>query len=122
MNELLQQGIELFNHEEFFECHEVLEVLWTPERGPHRLFLQAVIHMAVACYHCQRSNWRGAEGQFTKGLRKLAVYLPECQGVDTGRLFADATAALERIRAGAEVRTYFRIAWAEQPALERSQN
>jgi predicted metal-dependent hydrolase len=121
MNELLQRGIELFNREEFFECHEVLEVLWTPERGPHRLFLQAVIHMAVACYHCQRGNWRGAEGQFTKGLRKLAGYLPRCQGIETGRLFADATAMLEQVRSGAGVTAFPRIAWAELPAVERSQ-
>ena len=109
MNELLHRGIELFNREEFFECHEVLEELWTPERGPHRLFLQAVIHMAVACYHCQRGNSRGAEGQFLKGLRKLDGYLPVCQGVDTRRLSREVRAALERVRAGAPVEEFPKI-------------
>ncbi len=30
MNGLFQRGIELFNREEFFECHEVLEELGLP--------------------------------------------------------------------------------------------
>ena len=40
MDRLLRRGIQLFNDGEFFECHEVLEEAWTPERGPRRLFLQ----------------------------------------------------------------------------------
>lgn len=109
MDGLLERGIELFNREEFFECHEVLEELWTPERGPRRLFLQAVIHMAVACYHCQRGNPRGAQGQFTKGLRKLAGYLPECEGIDTERLYRESGAMLERIHAGGPAGDFPRI-------------
>ena len=38
MDHLLERGISLFNHGEFFECHEVLEEAWTPQRGPRRLF------------------------------------------------------------------------------------
>jgi predicted metal-dependent hydrolase len=109
MSPLLQRGIELFNRQEFFECHEVLEELWTPERGPHRLFLQAVIHMAVACYHCQRGNSRGAEGQFFKGLRKLDAYLPVCQGIDTRRLSKEARAMLEQVQAGVPLGEFPRI-------------
>ena len=44
---LFEQGIELFNRQEFFECHEVLEAVWTPARGPERLFLQGLIHFAA---------------------------------------------------------------------------
>jgi len=109
MNELLRRGIELFNRQEFFECHESLEELWTPERGPNRLFLQGVIHMAVACYHCQRGNPRGAVGQFTKGLRKLEAYLPMCQGIDTRRLTREARAVLEQVQAGVPVAEFPKI-------------
>jgi uncharacterized protein len=94
---LLRHGIELFNRQEFFACHEVLEEAWTPERGPRRLFLQGLIHMAVACYHCQRGNLRGARGQFTKGLRKLAAYLPACENIDTARLHRECGMLLHAI-------------------------
>src|SRR5436305_14198644 len=91
MNERVERGIHLFNEGEFFECHEVLEEAWTPERGPRRLFLQSLIHMAVGLYHAERGNPVGAERQLRKGLRKLSGYLPACEGVDTARLHAEAS-------------------------------
>src|SRR5215470_8865676 len=98
--DLLKRGIELFNTGEFFECHEVLEEEWTPERGPRRLFLQALIHVAVGLYHLERGNPTGAIRQLRKGLRKLAGYLPVCEGIDTARLYNDALAVLECVEAG----------------------
>jgi hypothetical protein len=97
---LYLRGIELYRAGEFFECHEVLEELWTPLRGPHRLFLQALIHFAVAFYHQQRRNPLGAERQLRKALRKLERYLPVYEGVDTATLHREGHACLRRIQAG----------------------
>ena len=109
MDERLRTGIRLFNHREFFECHEALEAVWAPERGPRRLFLQALIHLAVGFYHCERGNPAGASRQLQKGLRKLAAYLPCCEEIDTARLHREALAALERIEAEAPLSAYPRI-------------
>jgi predicted metal-dependent hydrolase len=97
----LQRGIDLFNSRRFFECHEVWEEVWTPERGPRRLFLQSLIHFAVGLYHTERGNPVGAGRQLRKGLRKLAGYLPACEGIDTARLHGECLTALQRIEAGA---------------------
>jgi predicted metal-dependent hydrolase len=97
---LYRRGIELYRAGQFFECHEVLEELWTPMRGPHRLFLQALIHFAVAFYHLGRRNRLGAERQLRKGLRKLERYLPRYEGLDTGALYRQGQACLESILAG----------------------
>ncbi len=91
----------MFNNRQLFRCHEVLEEAWAAETGPRRVFLQSLIHLAVAFYHSQRNNPTGAGRQLRKGLRKLAAFLPSCEGIDTGRLHRDALAALERIEAGA---------------------
>jgi len=56
-----------FNNCDFFQCHEVLEEAWTKEVGPRRLFLQALIHLAVGFYHCERGNPAGANSQLKKG-------------------------------------------------------
>jgi predicted metal-dependent hydrolase len=111
MDDLLREGISLFNAGEFFACHEVLEEAWTHERSPRRLFLQAVIHLAVGLYHCQRGNTAGAAGQLRKALQKLAGYLPSCEGIDTTRLYADALATVMLIDAGSPVPEYPRIHW-----------
>jgi uncharacterized protein len=108
-DEQLGSGIRLFNAGQFFECHEVLEEAWKPERGPRRLFLQSLIHLAVASYHTERNNPAGAMRQLRKGLRKLAPYLPTCEGIDTARLYRDAAAALEQVEAGGQEVSHLRI-------------
>ena len=109
MDELLRKGIGLFNEREFFHCHEVLEEAWTPELGDRRLFLQALIHIAVGFYHSQRGNPVGACGQLRKGLLKLAAYLPECEAIDTERLYRETRAVLDEIEACGTVSEYPRI-------------
>jgi uncharacterized protein len=109
MSSELQHSIDLFNREEFFVCHEELEAIWTPERGPRRVFLQALIHFAVAFYHDSRGNPVGASRQLRKGLRKLAGFLPECEGIDTGRLYREGLAAVESTEAGSRLGAYPRM-------------
>ena len=41
--ELYLQGLRLFNDEEFFERHEVLEELWTETQDERRKFYQGLI-------------------------------------------------------------------------------
>jgi predicted metal-dependent hydrolase len=112
MSPQFQHSIELFNRGEFFECHEELELIWTPERGARRVFLQALIHFAVAFHHDGRGNPVGASRQLRKGLRKLAGFLPECEGIDTKRLHRDGLAAVEKTEAGEKLASYPRIHWA----------
>jgi uncharacterized protein len=109
MDPLLERGIALFNRGEFFECHEVLEEAWTPERGERRLFLQSLIHMAVGFYHSKRGNPAGALRQLRKGLRKLAAYRPECERVDTARLEREVSLVLHAIESGATLSSYPQI-------------
>jgi predicted metal-dependent hydrolase len=109
MDPLLERGIALFNRGEYFECHEVLEEAWTPERGPRRLFLQSLIHMAVGFYHSRRGNPVGAVRQLRKGLKKLAAYLPACERVNTRRLESEIQAVLAAIEGGAAISTYPQI-------------
>ena len=106
---LFRRGVQLFNRGEFFRCHEVLEEIWTPARGPERLFLQALIHFAVGFYHHQRRNQLGAERQLRKGLKKLAGYLPQYCGVQTSALSEQVSRRLDVIARGGAVRRYPKI-------------
>ena len=106
---LFRHGVELFNRREFFECHEALEEIWTPARGPERLFLQALIHFAVGFYHYQRGNREGAARQLRKGLQKIVSYLPQFAGVDTRKLHGQMARRLRTVIAGKQIRTYPKI-------------
>lgn len=104
-----EHGVELFNSQRFYECHEVLEDVWRPSRGAVRYFLQALIHFAVGFYHHRQGNRTGAELQLGKALRKLAGYLPECYRIDTGRLYREGQAALETISEGGAIVEFPRL-------------
>ncbi len=104
-----QHGIELFNNGDFFECHEVLEEVWTDSQQPDRWFLQALIHFAVGFYHHGRSNRNGAVRQLRKGLRKIGGYLPTWDGVQTAEISAAVRRRLERIEADESFDEYPRI-------------
>ncbi len=107
---LFQRGIDLFNAEEFFECHEVLEEVWTDSQQPDRWFLQALIHFAVGFYHHSRNNRNGTTRQLRKGLRKLQAYLPEWDGVRTDEIEREVRTRLECIEARGTFSRYPRIA------------
>jgi len=54
------EGIALFNHGRFFDCHELLEDAWRAETGPCRLLYQAILQLGVALHHVQQGNTPGA--------------------------------------------------------------
>ena len=107
--ELFRRGIDLFNQEEFFECHEVLEELWTPTRQPERWFLQSLIHFAVGFYHHHRGNPVGAVRQLNKGLKKIQGYLPAWGGIDTSAIEKEARHCLAIVEAGQPIERYPKI-------------
>ena len=116
---MLQRGIQHFNTGEYFRCHEVLEEAWRTEHGPRRLFLQSLIHIAVAFHHWQQGNLVGAIGQLRKGLDKLEAYLPVYEGIDTGQLHLDAQAALDHMeKAGSRGASDLRLGHRAAPEFE----
>jgi predicted metal-dependent hydrolase len=85
------KGIEEFNQELFFECHETLEDLWLEERGEDRRFYQAIIQIAAGYYKLQQGVPVGALKLWRTGLEKLVPYEPVFYGVNV-------TALLEAVR------------------------
>lgn len=114
MHSLVEEGVRCFNEGQFFAAHEVWEEVWTPARGPERLFLQALIHVAVGFHHAQRRNPEGARRQLRKGLKKLAGYLPLAGGIRTLALYRDTLACLERLERGEALSRFPVIAFSER--------
>ena len=95
----LLAGVDLFNHREFFACHEVLEDLWRAEVDPVRVLYQGILQIGVGFHHLGRGNWVGAVRQLEKGISRVARFAPDCLGVDTDRLAGEASACLDLLRA-----------------------
>lgn len=102
MNELpseFWQGIAEFNRGEFYACHDTLEALWTEASEPERTFFQGILQLAVACYHLQNQNQRGAVLLLADGRRRLSQSSPEYGGLDVTSLLEQAQALLEALQA-----------------------
>jgi hypothetical protein len=54
--EMLREGVDLFNQERFWEAHEVLEEIWHPATGADRDIIQGLILTAAALVHYQKNE------------------------------------------------------------------
>ncbi|HYE74537.1 MAG TPA: DUF309 domain-containing protein [Blastocatellia bacterium] len=77
------RGIELFNAQKFFECHEVLEGIWLASSGDERTLFHALIQCAAALYHLQNSNPKGALSVYRRAQQKLEKLPPYLLGLET---------------------------------------
>jgi predicted metal-dependent hydrolase len=83
------EGLRLFNDEEFFECHDVLEELWSETMGDDKKFLQGLIQAAVALFHFGNENFGGAKKLYRTSREKLEPYGEFYMGIDLNRFLAD---------------------------------
>jgi hypothetical protein len=95
--QLLLEGINLFNHGEYFECHEVIEQAWNEEKAPVRVMFQGILQIGVACHHVRRKNWRGAMKLLERGSLKTRRFAPTCMGINLAKLLADAEAIRQEL-------------------------
>ncbi len=84
-----REGLRLFNEEDFFECHEVIEELWSETLGEPKKFLQGLIQAAVALFHFGNENFGGAKKLYNSARDKLAPFGDEYWGIALGRFLAD---------------------------------
>jgi predicted metal-dependent hydrolase len=83
------EGLRLFNAEEFFESHEVLEDLWSETQDERKKFYQGLIQAAVALLHFGNGNLGGAKKVYFTSRKYLEAYGPEYQGLNLTRFLDD---------------------------------
>lgn len=97
----MEKGVELFNGGSFFECHDVLEDLWSGVRGDSRDFFQGLIQVSVALYHVDRGNTLGARSMLDRALKRFEAYPTRYFGFDLESHQAELRAWRERLASGA---------------------
>lgn len=95
---LAVNGLELFNHGEYFEAHEALELAWREESGPVRELYRGILQIAVAYYHILRGNYRGAVKMFQRSRTWLGPFPNRCRGVDLASFRKDYGKVEETLR------------------------
>lgn len=68
----IREGVELFNEQKYWECHESLEDLWMEDRNDAaRNVYWAIIQVAAACIHYRDHKIIGARGMIAKAKEKF---------------------------------------------------
>lgn len=104
--EAFLEGLRLFNAEEFYECHDVLEELWSDVICDEKQFYQGLIQAAVSLFHFGNENLGGARKLYHSSCRLISPCAPECLGIDVQRFLEDFKYCLqELLEAGDEYPT-----------------
>jgi predicted metal-dependent hydrolase len=97
------EGIEQFNSQDFYACHDTLEALWMEAGEPEKKFYQGILQIAVGFYHLGNQNWRGAVILLGEGINRLNYYQPIYAGIAVEKLLGQSAKLLSALQeAGSE--------------------
>ena len=98
MSPKFTQGIEEFNQQQFYACHDTLEAIWVDAPETDKRFYQGILQVAVGCYHLSNDNLRGAIILLGEAVRRLCDYQPDYEGIDVEQLLAQAVDLLQALQ------------------------
>ena len=93
-----KQGIEEFNQQQFYACHDTLEAIWVDANEADKRFYQGILQVAVGCYHLSNDNLRGAIILLGEAVRRLCDYQPDYEGIDVELLLEQASKLLQALQ------------------------
>ncbi|MFH0792733.1 MAG: DUF309 domain-containing protein [bacterium] len=91
-------ALELYNHGEYYECHEELEKAWKATPGDHRLFYQGIIQTASTFHHYVRGAYLPALTLLYLAIEKLTPYRGTFLGLNTTALLDELEQWLGKLR------------------------
>lgn len=95
----IDEGLRLFNQQEFFACHDVFEDLWSELIGPEKTFFQGLIHAAVCLFHFEGTNLSGARKMYSSFRIYVSDFAPEFYGIPVQQLLDDMAYCFEELAA-----------------------
>jgi uncharacterized protein len=95
---LVVRGLELFNAQEYFEAHEVLETAWREEHSPVRELYRGILQIGVGYFHLLRGNYVGALKMFERSKPWIEAFPDDYLGINLGRLKQDALVVENELR------------------------
>lgn len=93
-NDKFFQGIDQFNQQEFYACHDTLEALWLEACDPDKTFYQGILQIAVGCYHLSNRNWNGSVMLLGEGIQRLRNYQPTYNDINVRQLVEQSASML----------------------------
>jgi uncharacterized protein len=93
-----KKGVDEFNRQAFYDCHDTLEAIWMEAETAEKPFYQGILQIAVAFYHLGNRNWRGGAILLGEGISRLQRFEPTYEGIRVDALLDQAIDWLELIQ------------------------
>src|SRR4051794_37537645 len=97
---LYVEGVDLLNRGHYFEAHEVLEDVWRASVPQWKLYLQALVQVAVSMHHHSKGNLNGARSVLAKCINNFSGFDEGWQGLDLQDLRAQLLAWQRALESG----------------------
>ena len=69
--ESLQEAIDLFNNQKWYEAHDAFEDIWNDLVGDERQIVQGILQVSVSQFHLNKGNLNGAMILLGEGLGRI---------------------------------------------------
>ena len=100
-----REGVARLNAGAYFDAHDHLERAVLDDPGVGGTVYRTLLHLAVACLHTERGNWRGAQKMVLRMQPWLTLLPDHCRGVNVADVRRELQALkilLDRWREGGE--------------------
>ena len=95
--ESLEEAIDLFNNQKWYEAHDAFEDIWNDLVGDERQIVQGILQVSVSQFHLNKGNLNGAMILLGEGLGRIRNRVSEDLEIDLILLCSSLEALLNKL-------------------------
>ncbi len=93
----LDEAIDLFNNQKWYEAHDAFEDIWNDLVGDERQIVQGILQVSVSQFHLNKGNLNGAMILIGEGLGRIRNRASEDLEIDLKQLCRSLESLLSKL-------------------------
>ena len=93
----LEEAIDLFNNQKWYEAHDAFEDIWNDLVGDERQIVQGILQVSVSQFHLNKGNLNGAMILLGEGLGRIRNKVSEDLEIDLISLCISLESLLDKL-------------------------
>tara|TARA_Y100000589_G_scaffold4793_1_gene4212 strand:- start:276 stop:650 length:375 start_codon:yes stop_codon:yes gene_type:complete len=96
-NNSLDDALDLFNNQKWYEAHDAFEEIWNGLYGDERQIIQGILQVSVSQFHLNKGNLNGAMILLGEGLGRIKSRISIDLGLDLCSFCKSLEVLLEKL-------------------------
>ena len=102
-NNSLDDALDLFNNQKWYEAHDAFEEIWNGLYGDERQIIQGILQVSVSQFHLNKGNLNGAMILLGEGLGRIKSRVSVDLGLDLYSFCKSLEVLLEKLHSKAPI-------------------